>query len=193
MTTHSAVDMNSDTSAELETEKTLDMATDVEAGLPSNTKPETHRSYFEFFSQILICLVVFSAIEVFIQVGMLGAGLLCWPAIVVSLSARITIMYVSLKSALSVSTRSEVWQALNTGHIRGKPITKYLSMASMMMQCYAFGWTVFIVLITCKSETDAEAQLANELSCTFHIESVCLSWRDYHGVLDNWSITLWHT
>jgi len=126
---------------------TTDTATDLEAGLPTTTSPEFHCSYSEFAWHILLCLVIFSAVGVFLQVGILGIEVL-WPAIVMSLSAWITITYISLKSALPASTGSEIWQALKTGYIRGKPITKYLSMASVMMQSYSFGWMVTSLILT---------------------------------------------
>jgi len=151
MTIHSEADSKPEILTELDTEVAPDIAADLEAGSPTTTLPELHCSYSQFAGQILLCLVVFSAVEVFMQAGILGVEVL-WPAIVISLSARIAITYISLKSALSASARSEVWQALKTGYIRGKQVTEYLSIASVMMQCYSLGWTVISLAMTSKWE-----------------------------------------
>ena len=152
MTTHFDVDMKSNAPAELETEKSLDMATDLEA---ASSTAEVSRSYcwhtrISCIHTLMLLLTI--AEEVSVQVYLHGFEIL-WPSLFISFGVRLTFLYFFARSTFSVSTPIGLWQTLATGYICGLPIMRHIPDVLLWTLLLSTGWFVISMAVSSKWNT----------------------------------------
>jgi len=138
-----------DTEMSTDTTYLRDLAADLEAGSPIGEPPRRRCWHSGHFGACLFAILLGIAFEAGFQGFLFGLEAL-WLGPFIAISARFAIIYCSLRSALSASTCTEVWGALRTSHIRGKPITHEFSVAATMTICSSTGWMVISLAMTSK-------------------------------------------